>query len=44
MPWTRLVADVQTERRGRTESLLALARRDREQLVLKPNDEYGGTA
>lgn len=43
VPWTRLVADVQTERRGRTESLLALARRDREQLVLKPNDEYGGT-
>jgi uncharacterized circularly permuted ATP-grasp superfamily protein len=43
VPWTRLVADVQTERGGRREGLLALARRDREQLVLKPNDEYGGT-
>ena len=43
VPWTRLVADVHAERRGRTEGLLALARRDREQLVLKPNDEYGGT-
>jgi hypothetical protein len=43
VPWTRLVADVQTERHGRTEGLLALARREREQLVLKPNDEYGGT-
>ena len=29
--------------RGGTSALLELARRDREQLVLKPNDEYGGT-
>ena len=43
VPWTRLVADVETERGGRSEGLLELARRDREQLVLKPNDEYGGT-
>jgi uncharacterized circularly permuted ATP-grasp superfamily protein len=43
VPWTRLVADVRTERRGRSEGLLALARRAREHLVLKPNDEYGGT-
>ena len=42
VPWTRLVADVATERGGRR-GLLALARRDREHLVLKPNDEYGGT-
>jgi hypothetical protein len=43
VPWTRVVADTQTVRAGRTESLLRLAERDRESLVLKPNDEYGGT-
>ena len=43
VPWTRLVADIQTERAGQRRSLLDIARREREQLVLKPNDEYGGT-
>ena len=43
VPWTRLVADVKTERAGRQGDLLESARLDREQLVLKPNDEYGGT-
>ena len=43
VPWTRLVADVATDRDGQRASLLEVARRDREQLVLKPNDEYGGT-
>jgi Circularly permuted ATP-grasp type 2 len=43
VPWTRLVADADTERGGRNEGLLALAVRDRDRLVLKPNDEYGGT-
>ena len=42
VPWTRLLADVETERQGRRGALLELARRDRERLVLKPNDEYGG--
>ena len=42
VPWTRLVADTQTDRAGTRSSLLDIARRDREQLVLKPNDEYGG--
>ena len=42
VPWTRLVGPGTTERRGRTAELLELARHDREQLVLKPNDEYGG--
>lgn len=42
VPWTRLVADEPAERRGRRAPLLDLARRDREELVLKPNDEYGG--
>jgi uncharacterized circularly permuted ATP-grasp superfamily protein len=43
VPWTRLVADVKTDRRGAAAPLLDIARREREQLVLKPNDEYGGT-
>ena len=42
VPWTRLLADAATERNGARGGLLELARRDREQLVLKPNDEYGG--
>jgi uncharacterized circularly permuted ATP-grasp superfamily protein len=42
VPWTRLVADTATDRHGRRGGLLDLARQDREQLVLKPNDEYGG--
>jgi uncharacterized circularly permuted ATP-grasp superfamily protein len=42
IPWTRLVADIETERGNRRRSLLEIARRDREHLVLKPNDEYGG--
>ena len=43
VPWTRIVRDEATDRRGRREGLLAIARREREQFVLKPNDEYGGT-
>ena len=43
IPWTRLVADEDTSRSGRREPLLALAEANRETLVLKPNDEYGGT-
>lgn len=43
VPWTRLVADTRTERNGQHAPLLELARGDRESLVLKPNDEYGGT-
>ena len=43
VPWTRLVADVTTDRGGRMTPLLETARRDRDRLVLKPNDEYGGT-
>jgi uncharacterized circularly permuted ATP-grasp superfamily protein len=42
VPWTRLVADAATERAGSRAPLLEIARREREQLVLKPNDEYGG--
>ena len=43
VPWTRLVADGTVERHGHHVPLLYFARREREQLVLKPNDEYGGT-
>jgi uncharacterized circularly permuted ATP-grasp superfamily protein len=42
VPWTRIVADVSTEKDGVEVPLLELARRERETLVLKPNDEYGG--
>ena len=42
IPWTRLVADTSGERDGTRASLLEIARRNREALVLKPNDEYGG--
>jgi uncharacterized circularly permuted ATP-grasp superfamily protein len=43
VPWTRLLADTSTEREGRRMGLLQIAREARERLVLKPNDEYGGT-
>jgi uncharacterized circularly permuted ATP-grasp superfamily protein len=43
VPWTRIVRDGRTEKHGRAEGLLEIARRERERLVLKPNDEYGGT-
>lgn len=42
VPWTRLLEDGPTETDGRRGSLLDLARHKRQQLVLKPNDEYGG--
>jgi uncharacterized circularly permuted ATP-grasp superfamily protein len=43
IPWTRIVTDTSTEHEGRHASLLEVARETRERLVLKPNDEYGGT-
>jgi hypothetical protein len=43
VPWTRIVSDTATERHGRRAPLVDIARHEREQLVLKPNDEYGGT-
>jgi hypothetical protein len=42
VPWTRVVSDAATDKDGRRQDLIELARRGREQLVLKPNDEYGG--
>jgi uncharacterized circularly permuted ATP-grasp superfamily protein len=43
VPWTRVVADTETLSNGRRQSLLRLAEEQRMSLVLKPNDEYGGT-
>ena len=43
VPWTRVVADVQTAHYGEHVELLAFIRKERENLVLKPSDEYGGS-
>ena len=43
VPWTRVVADVRTMHHGKLVELLAFMRAERENLVLKPSDEYGGT-
>ena len=42
VPWTRVLSDRRTDKGGREDGLLDIAGRDRERLVLKPNDEYGG--
>src|SRR4029450_5991868 len=43
VPWTRILADTDTVMHGRRQRLMRLAEDHRESLVLKPNDEYGGT-
>jgi uncharacterized circularly permuted ATP-grasp superfamily protein len=43
VPWTRRVEDVRTTRDGKPVELLEYARTNRENFVIKPNDEYGGT-
>jgi len=43
IPWTRVVADVKTSRYGKPVELLSFIRARRENLVLKPSDEYGGS-
>lgn len=43
IPWTRVVADVKTAHYGNTVDLLAFVRSNREKLVLKPSDQYGGS-
>jgi len=43
IPWTRVVADVGTAHYGQCIDLLAFIRKERENLVLKPSDEYGGS-
>jgi hypothetical protein len=43
IPWTRVVEDVGTAHYGEHIELLAFMRKTRENLVLKPSDEYGGS-
>jgi hypothetical protein len=43
VPWTRVVADVRTSHHGESVDLFVFMREERESLVLKPSDEYGGT-
>jgi glutathionylspermidine synthase len=42
IPWTRVVESRATAHEGRNVDLLELVASSRDQLVLKPNDEYGG--
>lgn len=42
VPWTRLVEPGPTSYQGETIDLLAFTRANRDRLLLKPNDEYGG--
>jgi hypothetical protein len=43
IPWTRVVSDVRTAHYGEAVELLDFIRVHRDNLVLKPSDEYGGT-
>jgi len=42
VPWTRCLRPQRTRHRGRSVDLLEHVRCNRERLVIKPNDEYGG--
>ncbi|MCA1642495.1 MAG: hypothetical protein LC785_11215, partial [Acidobacteria bacterium] len=42
VPWTRKVREEKTDRGGSRIDLLEFAARERDRLVLKPNDDYGG--
>lgn len=42
IPWTRCVARGRTTFRGGEHDLISLIEHERERLVLKPNDDYGG--
>jgi hypothetical protein len=42
IPWTRLVRDGATTRNGKRLDLIPHIRTERHDLVLKPNDDYGG--
>jgi hypothetical protein len=42
VPWTRIVRGGVTRYAGQQVPLLTFAQRNRERLVLKPNDDYGG--
>jgi hypothetical protein len=42
VPWTRVVEERRTTHGGRDVDLVEHIRRERDRLVLKPNDDYGG--
>jgi hypothetical protein len=42
VPWTRKVREEKTDHGGRRIDLLEFVARERDRLVLKPNDDYGG--
>jgi glutathionylspermidine synthase len=42
IPWTRVVSDRRTTHDGADVDLLSFSAEHRDQLVLKPNDDYGG--
>ena len=42
IPWTRLVEERHTTREGQSIDLVPFVLENRERLVLKPNDDYGG--
>lgn len=42
IPWTRRVREGRTTHKGQEIDLLPFVRENRERLVMKPNDEYGG--
>lgn len=42
IPWTRLVRDGRTDRNGKSVDLVSHVRSHRQDLVLKPNDDFGG--
>jgi hypothetical protein len=42
IPWTRRMCERRTHYQGNEIDLVAFARQERDKLVLKPNDEYGG--
>jgi hypothetical protein len=42
IPWTRIVAERQTYLKGQVIDLLPYLNRNKDEFVIKPNDEYGG--
>lgn len=42
VPWTRIVRDEQSDYKNESINLLEFVRHNRQRLVLKPNDDYGG--
>jgi uncharacterized circularly permuted ATP-grasp superfamily protein len=43
VPWTRVLGDTRSKYGDQTINLLAYVRQHRDRMVIKPNDEYGGS-